>query len=196
MKTIDESRLETDPVYRFGYLKEFIGFGTDDAETVLESGPYLGPLIPQVVEKTYARLLAYDATARHFLPRQSGFTGQQPGTLAELSATHPQIHFRKEHLVHYLMHILGRAFDQTIVPFLDMVGKIHTAGAGNPEIAVPLVQMNAFLGYLADVLTEMITESVMDTDTKLKTIRAFSKLLWIQNDFIHRHYLRAEAARV
>lgn len=188
MQTIDEARLETDPQYRYEYLAEFIGFGPEDASLIQASAPFLGPLIPQLVEKTYEKLLSYDATARHFVPRQAGYEGPLPGDLAHLTANHPQIRFRKEHLSRYFMQLLGRSYDAKMVQYLDMVGKMHTPKAGNPEIDVPLVQMNALMGLLADVLTDAISQQPLDASTSLRTLRAFHKLLWIQNDFINRHY--------
>lgn len=188
MRTIDESRLETDPQYRYEYLAEFIGFGPEDATLIQASAPFLGPLIPQLVEKTYEKLLSYDATARHFVPRQAGYEGPLPGDLAHLTTNHPQIQFRKEHLSRYFMQLLGRSYDAKMVQYLDMVGKIHTPKAGNKEIDVPLVQMNALMGLLADILTEAIVQQPIDASTSLRTLRAFHKLLWIQNDFINRHY--------
>jgi hypothetical protein len=185
---VDEARLENDLVYRFHYLAEFIGFTHEDAAVIQASGAYLGPLIPQIVDTTYDRLLKYDATARHFVPRQAGFDGPVPTDLAKLQSTHPQIQFRKEHLARYLMQILGRTCDERFVPYLDMVGKIHTPRAGNPEIEVPLVQMNALIGFLADSMCQVIATLSLDANTTMRMIRAFSKLLWIQNDFITRHY--------
>jgi hypothetical protein len=188
MKMIDEERLESNLAYRFEYLAEFIGFDASDAAAVQASGPYLGPLIPVIVERTYDKLLAYDATARHFLPRQSGYDGPLPGGQADITATHPQIQFRKEHLSRYFLQIVGGNCDARIAPYLNMVGKIHTPCAGNPEIDVPLVQMNALLGFVSDVLMELISSLPLDAPTALQTMRAFNKLLWIQNDFIGRHY--------
>jgi hypothetical protein len=43
MKQIDESRLESDIQYRYEYLKEFIGFGSEEAEAIQALAPYLGP---------------------------------------------------------------------------------------------------------------------------------------------------------
>jgi len=185
---VNESQLETDLPYRFQYLAEFIGFDSEDAAAVQASGPYLGPLIPQLVDRTYDRLLRYDATARHFVPRQSGFEGPVPSGLASVTTSHPQIQFRKEHLARYFMQVLGRTCDARMVPYLDMVGKIHTSRAGNPEIDVPLVQMNALMGFISDTLIDVIGTLPLDAVTALRTIRAFNKLLWIQNDFINRHY--------
>lgn len=188
MQQIDEDRLETDPVFRFEYLTEFIGFSGEDSQAIQACGPYLGPLIPQLVDKTYEKLLKYDATARHFVPVQSGCDAPAAGGVGEINQSHPQVKFRKEHLAKYFMQILGRTCDAKFVTYLDMVGKIHTPRAGNSEIDVPLVQMNALMGFLSDVLTEAIFEFPLDQATAAKTVRAFQKFLWIQNDFITRHY--------
>ncbi len=188
MQSIDEARLETDPQYRFEYLAGFMGFGPEDAALIQASAPFLGPLIPQLVEKTYEKLLSYDATARHFVPRQAGYEGPLPKDLAHLSQTDSQIRFRKEHLSRYFMQLLGRSYDAKMVQYLDMVGKMHTPKAGNKEIDVPLVQMNALMGLLSDTLIDAISQQPLDAAISLRTIRAFQKLLWIQNDFITRHY--------
>ncbi len=188
MKTIEEPRLESDLTYRFEFLAEFIGFTPADASAVQAIGPFLGPMIPQIVDRTYEKLLGYDATARHFVERQSGFEGPAAASLAEMRPDDPQIRFRKEHLQRYLTQILTKPCDAKMVPYLDMVGKIHTSQAGNSAIEVPVVQMNALMGLLSDLLIETISEAPIDSGRALKSIRALTKLLWIQNDFINRHY--------
>ncbi len=188
MQTIDESRLETDPLYRYEFLAGFIGFGPDDVKLIQTAAPHLGPRVPQLVEKTYQKLLSYDATARHFVPRQHGFDGPTPVDLHSLSQDHPQIKFRKDHLNRYFIQLIGRAYDAKMVQYLDMVGRIHTPKAGNKEIDVPLVQMNALMGAISQVLLQSISEWPIPPETRLATIQAFNKLLWIQNDFINRHY--------
>lgn len=189
MLNIDEAKLESDPQYRYEYLADFIGFGPDDVKLIQAAAPQIGPRIGELVDKTYEKLLSYDATARHFVPKQHGFEGETPFDLASLDASHPQIQFRKDHLNRYLLALIGRAYDAKMVQYLDMVGKIHTAGAGNGEISIPLVQMNALMGLLSDVLAEALIESPLSTEATLETIRAFNKLMWIQNDFISRHYV-------
>lgn len=194
MQQIDEPRLETDLGYRFDYLKSFIGFGDDDVAAVRS---VIGPLAqraPEIVEATYRKLLAYDATARHFVPRQHGFTGSPPDSLEALSAQHEQIRFRKDHLQRYVMHLLGHAYDAKMAAYLDMVGKIHTPLAGNQQIAVPLVQMNALMGLLADVLTDTIFGLGLPAEQTTAVLRALHKLLWIQNDFITKHYAARDTA--
>lgn len=188
MQTIDEARLETDSKYRYDYLAEFIGFGAEDIALIQASAPHLGPRVAQLVEQTYEKLLSYDSTARHFVPKQHGYDGPTPDSLQEMTAEHPQIQFRKDHLNRYFLHLIGRSYDAKMVQYLDMVGKMHTPKAGNQQIDVPLVQMNALMGVISDVLLTSIAEWPLDAETALATTRAFNKLLWIQNDFINRHY--------
>jgi hypothetical protein len=71
---------------------------------------------------------------------------------------------------------------------LDVVGAMHTPSVGNSEINVPLVQMNALLGFVADAITATIFSLNLDPKTEQRTVRAFCKLLWLQNDLINRHY--------
>lgn len=188
MQRVDESRLETDPEYRYEFLASFIGFGPEDVKLIQGSAPHLGPRAPQLVDRTYQKLLAYDATARHFLQRQHGYDGPVPADLTALDVNHPQIRFRKDHLNRYFIQLIGRAYDARMIQYLDMVGRIHTPRAGNREISVPLVQMNALMGVISAVLMESICEWPLTPEVRLRTMQAFSKLLWIQNDFINRHY--------
>ncbi len=75
-----------------------------------------------------------------------------------------------------------------MVAYLDMVGKMHTSKAGSKELVVPLVQMNALLGFVADALTNTIMSLGLERSQEIRTLRAFGKLLWLQNDLINRHY--------
>lgn len=191
MTHIDEPRLESDLAYRFGYVAGFIGFGADDIAAIHGAAPHLAPRVPGLVDAVYDKLFQQDATWRHFLPRQSGYTGDAPKSLTELGMDHPQIAFRKQHLGRYLAALVTKPYDGKMVEYLDMVGKMHTPKAGSKELDVPLVQMNALLGFVADALTATILGLGLDRDTEVKTLRAFGKLLWVQNDLITRHYQTA-----
>lgn len=188
MQHIDEDQLARDPQALYDYLADFIGFGNEDVTHIRFSAPHIGPKIAEIVDKTYEKLLAYDATARHFLPKQSGFEGDSPVDLATLQVDHPQIRFRKDHLNRYLTSLIGRSYNEKMVAYLDMVGKIHTADAGNAEIVVPLVQMNALMGLISDAILEVLANSPMNPDQTRAAIRSFNRLFWIQNAFIARHY--------
>jgi hypothetical protein len=194
MKRIDEARLEADVLYRFEYLTDFMGFSGADIEAVQGSASHLAPLVPTLVDAVYDKLFSYDATKRHFVPRQHGYEGSLPDDLEALTQDHAMIEFRKQHLARYLVALVTRPFDEKFVSYLDMVGKIHTSEAGSANIEVPLVQMNALMGFVSDALTATIFGLGLDRPTELRTVRAFNKLLWLQNDLISRHYAAQQAA--
>lgn len=188
MKRIDEQRLESDVGYRFQYLAEFMNFGAEDIDVIHEAAGRLAPLVPELVDAIYVKLFGYDATKRHFVPRQAGYEGTVPVAIESLTLDHEQIQFRKAHLAGYLKRLVTAAYDAKMVGYLDFVGKIHTPKAGSKEIEVPLVQMNVLLGFVSDALLTTIMGFDLDLAKKTRMVRAFNKLLWLQNDLINRHY--------
>jgi hypothetical protein len=188
---INEQRLESDLGYRFQYLVEFMGFGEEDVVAIHGAAPAIAPLVPTLVNAVYDKLHRYDATWRHFLPRQSGYEGAVPRSLEDVTPDHEMIRYRKEHLARYLAALVTRPYDGKMVAYLDMVGKMHTPKAGSEELDVPLVQMNALLGFVADALTSTILSLGLERAVEVQTLRAFNKLLWLQNDLINRHYHEA-----
>ena len=188
MKQIQEPRLETDLAYRFEYLTDFIGFTQQDIDAIHGSAGLLAPLVPGLVDAVYDKLFGYDATKRHFVPRQSGYEGSVPVDLKSLTLDHEMIQFRKQHLGRYLAALVTKPYDGSMVAYLDRVGKIHTPKAGSKDLDVPLVQMNALMGFVSDALIQTILNLKLERDQEVAALRAFNKLLWIQNDLINRHY--------
>src|SRR5262245_12278571 len=111
MKRIDELRLEQDTVYRVAYLSEFMGFGAEDIAAIHGAAGHLAPLVPVLVDAVYEKLFSYDATKRHFVPRQSGYTGAVPESVESLTQEHEMIQFRKGHLSRYLVALVTRDYD-------------------------------------------------------------------------------------
>lgn len=188
MKQIDEKRLETDLAYRVDYVSEFMGFDEADIAVIHDAAASLGPVVPGLVDAVYEKLFSYNATKRHFVPRQSGYSGPLPDGLESLKLDHEMIQYRKNHLARYLVTLVTKPYDSKMIEYLDLVGKMHTPKAGSPALDVPLVQMNALLGFVADALTATIFNLGLDRETELRMVRAFNKLLWLQNDLITRHY--------
>ena len=191
MKHIDEDRLEEDVAYRAGYVSEFMGFQQEDIAAIHAAAGHLAPVVPALVDAVYDKLFSYDATKRHFVPRQSGYEGSVPVDIDTLKQEHEMIQFRKQHLGRYLVALVTRSYDDKMIGYLDMVGKMHTPQAGSAELVVPLVQMNALMGFVADALTSVLLSLGLDRQTEVRTVRAFQKLLWLQNDLITRHYQQA-----
>jgi hypothetical protein len=196
MKHIDEARLEHNLAYRFRYLTEFMEFGKEDIEAIHAAASVLAPHVPALVDAVYDKLFGYDATKRHFVPRQFGYQGEVPDSVQTLTQQHEMITFRKQHLARYLVQLVTRPYDERMVSYLDLVGKIHTPKAGSPELDVPLVQMNALMGFVSDALVSTVLALGLDRPSEVRTLRAFNKLLWLQNDLINRHYAEAKVPAV
>lgn len=188
MNAIDESRLETDLAYRFQYLRGFIGFHDDDVAAIHSAAQALGPYIHGLVDAVYAQLFKYTATLRHFLPAPRGYDGDIPLTLDGITTDHPHIMSRKEHLGRYFATLITKPYDAAMAEYLDWIGKIHTV-ATTARLQIPHVQMNALMGYIAEALHAIVLDLGLPREQEVTTIRAFSKLLWIQNDLISRHYI-------
>lgn len=188
LKKIDEARLETDTQYRFGYLADFMGFGEEDIAIIKGSAGLLAPLVPTLVDAVYDKLFSYECTKRHFVPKQSGYEGDTPESVEKLEMNHEMIQFRKAHLAKYLEKLVTGGYDAQMVEYLDFVGKMHTPKAGSPNLNIPLVQMNVLMGFVTDAVVATVYSFELDAATTQKAIRAFSKLMWIQNDLITRHY--------
>lgn len=122
------------------------------------------------------------------MARQHGYEGPIPDNIETLTLDHEQITFRKSHLANYLNKLVTAEYNTDLVQYLDYVGKIHTSKSGSAKLDIPLVQMNALLGFVSDALLNTILGLGLDHDVEARTLRAFNKLLWIQNDLISRHY--------
>src|SRR5262249_30877876 len=163
--------LELDLAYRFGYLAEFMGFGPEDVAAIHATAPHLAPLVPALVDAVYEKLFSYDSTKRHFVPRQFGSEGAVPASLEEVTRAHEQVQFRKAHLANYLKRLVTGAYDGKMVSYLDLVGKIHTPRAGSKEINVPLVQMDALMGFVSDALLTTVLGLDLDLVAMVRAVR-------------------------
>jgi hypothetical protein len=189
-KPVDEFRLEFDLEYRVRFLREFMGLTDADVAVIQGSAAALEPHLPQLVEVVYEQMFAFDATRRHFLERHSDDPAPMAERLERLTLQDSVTRFRQQHFTEYFLRLMHDPFDGILMAYLDLVGKLHTSQAGSPQIVIPLVQMNAMLGFLSDQLIRLIGELGLAPDQERKTVRAFTKLLWLQNDLINRHYVQ------
>lgn len=197
MQHISPISLESLPA-RVDYLRKFIDFTDADAAALHAAKPVVAPLVPAVVDAVYTKLLSFDITAAAFVPRQTGYTGEAPTALKDLSHEHPQIKFRKDFLRGYLVKLVSMDYsDIGSWEYLDKVGKMHTGVMGGfahrakrPALRVEYVHCAILLGFVEDILVNaVITHPDLDIDTKNAVARAANKLLWIQNDLFARHYI-------
>ncbi|KAI9803683.1 MAG: hypothetical protein M1833_000595 [Piccolia ochrophora] len=183
---------------RISYLKSFQDFTEEDGALIASTAPLVGPLVPTILDAVYTKLLSYDITAKAFVPRQPGHTGTVPTKPQELDLQHPQILHRKDFLKHYLVKLVSNrdwSDESRFWEYLDKVGVMHTGQPGfdrrkgRPELRVEYVHVGMLLGFVEDkVAAALLAVEGIDLEQKIKIVRAFNKLLWIQNDLFSRHY--------
>lgn len=162
---VDEARLAVDPAYRFAFLAAFVGLTPADRALIRASRAHLEPWMPTLLARLRARLLGFSSTRRHF-------AGRPPEAVAV-------------HLGAYVDTLLRLRDDEELGRYLAWVAEAHGPEAGDPPvasptIAVPLVQIGALLGFVADEVTGAVAALDLPETQRLAAIRAWSKLLWIQ----------------
>ncbi|KAI9703004.1 MAG: hypothetical protein M1820_005995 [Bogoriella megaspora] len=198
MQHIPTSSLTSLPS-RISYLKSFLKFTPEDGAAIHQSSTILAPLVPTILDAVYTNLLSYDITAKAFAPRQPGYTGPAPSSVQDLSLTHPQILHRKDFLKRYLVQLVSNedwSDDAMLWGYMDKVGVMHTGEPGfkhrekRPELRVEYVHMGALLAYVEDlVVGAVMGADRFEVQEKVEMVRAWNKLLWIQNDLFARHYV-------
>ncbi|TFK56267.1 hypothetical protein OE88DRAFT_1731873 [Heliocybe sulcata] len=196
-----DPRSLSDLTARVHYLKSFIQFTDEDGAAVQAAGPLLSQLLPAILDAVYSHLLSFDITAKAFLPKQpeQDAAGAGAQKVEELSLEHPNIKHRKDFLGQYFVKLVSNKDWSDASPFwryLDLVGVMHTGEPGfkhrakRPELRVEFIHMGLLLGWVEDLVAKtVLEEESLDLPTKTKVIRAFNKLLWIQNDLFARHYV-------
>ncbi len=168
----DESRLETDPAARYAYLASFIGLTALDLDVIRGARPFLEDRLDRMVEELTGRVVDFEPAARHFRT-ESG------------EIDRPRI---TRHLRGYLARLLSEPGGPGFGGYLDGVAGTHRSTGGTSRADVPQVQVNALLGFISDRVVRTVAELELPLRQRLRAIRAFNKLLWIQNDLMSRHY--------
>ena len=73
---------------------------------------------------------------------------------------------------------------------------MHTGKPGfkhrekRPDLRVEYIHIDALLGYVVDIVISAVMDmDAVDTAMKSRVLRAFNKVIWIQNDLFARHYI-------
>ncbi|KAI9208426.1 Protoglobin-domain-containing protein [Polychytrium aggregatum] len=192
IKHIDRDRLYTDRLYRYQYICEVANFGEEDIKALKASASIVAPLVPAIVDAVYERLFSYKITKSVFTQKNEGFTGHMDD-LDHLNLTSDTIKFRKDFLKRYLVKLVTAEYDAKFVTYLDWVGRIHTnTPLKKSKINVEYVHVGALFTWLHGFLVEALDphpKLAKDPVLRGKILAAFSKLLWIQNDFFAKYYV-------
>ncbi|KAI8987867.1 Protoglobin-domain-containing protein [Mycotypha africana] len=187
---IDEKKLYTDDKYRYDYIAAYIGFGEKDLQAIQNVAEKMEPLVPALVDAVYVKQFDFDVTKKYFLPKNEGFNGQVADSIDDLTLDHPQIKFRKHFLAKYLYRILRGPYDERFLKYLDWVAKIHT---DTPEkaskINVDYIHVNALMGFVSAGIVNSICSLNLDREVEKAALDAFTKLMWVQNDYYAKYYM-------
>lgn len=192
---IDEDKLYTDLGYRYQYLCDFIGITEEDITLIHGSAAVLGPKVEGLVDAVYDKLFAFSSTKKIFFKERSKYDA--PSTeesLDNYNLNKPQIGMRKSSLKRFIVRLVTKPYDGDMLAELDRMGRIHTPKGGSTSINVELIHMQALLAYLQDALISTLftyknscEEGSEEFDAE-GTVRAFCKVLAVQNQFICRWY--------
>ncbi|KAI9328477.1 Protoglobin-domain-containing protein [Zopfochytrium polystomum] len=193
---IDPTRLDAraeNRLYRFNYVASFCNFGAADIAAIHAAAGAVAPLVPAIVDAVYAKLFEFDVTREFFVVRNEGFHGKTAGSAAALTGDDEQIRYRKSMLNKYLVKLVTAEYDEKFVDYIDWVGRIHTTVSVGGQVKksrinVDYVHVNALFGYVSSFIVEALLGAGLPKDVETKTVLAFNKLLWIQNDFFAKYY--------
>lgn len=126
-----------------------------------------------------------------FLERNANFSGKLANNLNDLHLDNDQIKFRKDFLSKYFAKLVTAKYDEKFVEYLDFVGKIHTAySTKKSKINVEYVHCSALFTFVSSFIVNALISADLPKDVMRRTVVAFNKLLWIQNDFFAKWYVR------
>ncbi|ORY79343.1 Protoglobin-domain-containing protein [Leucosporidium creatinivorum] len=206
MIPIDRARL-SELAYRVDFDRQFIEFTKEDASTLNAAAPLLLPIITDIVEGLYEHLFEWSYTKEPFTHRNTGFEGDLK-SIDDLSLDDPQMLLRKKMMTMWTAKILTSDYeDPKTFEYMDKVGVMHTgvrsfgrqpgfAHRENKEpLFIDLQALSLTLGWVTDVVLTIVMSfprTTLSTSKKMAVLRAFNKVVWIQQDLFARHYTRTD----
>ncbi|KAK4501246.1 hypothetical protein PRZ48_007053 [Zasmidium cellare] len=188
MEHVDRRELYTSLPARVHYLHQFLEFGAEDVDALIDGQKYIKMVIPAIVNLVYKKLLKYDITAR-VLSNRDGRNEDNTDRFVEEDGN--IIQNRKIFLRWYLTKLNSDPTKMEYWEYLDKVGLMHIGlGRRNP-LHVDYLFLGACLGYIQDALTEAIlSHPKLHLQRKIAIVKAIGKVIWIQNDLLAKWHVR------
>jgi hypothetical protein len=187
MKHNNSLRENSDITEHFEFLRSFLNLTPEEVETIHEVADRLEPALGRLMDDIYDQLTRYDCTLRHFARPQTGYEGEVPDRLEEITPDHPLMLFRKQATFRYFLSLVSRPLNLSMVQYMDWLGRIHHSKAGASKFSIPVVQLESMMGSIMVKLTQAIYSLGLPQDKEELSLRGLQKLLWIQNGFLLRH---------
>ncbi|GIZ49232.1 hypothetical protein CKM354_001226700 [Cercospora kikuchii] len=182
MQHVDRRELLTSLPARIQYLHQFLEFGPDDVEALVDGQKYIKMVIPAIVNMVYKKLLQHDITARVFSNRDSRVEEDPAVWMTEDSST---IQNRKMFLRWYLIKLNSDPTKFEYWEYLDKVGLMHVGRGRRNPLHVDYIFLGACLGYIQDSMVEAILyHPTLSMRRKIAIVKAVGKIIWIQNDLL------------
>lgn len=190
IKTVDEAALETDVVYRFRYVRDFVGLTSSDIEAIRESSQLLREKTPQLADSLLMKLMETDETMRFFVPTDAARNVRRSASSQKLTPDHPRVLEIRRNIIEFLDELVsGNYEDEAFARKLDEIGATH-ARTDRADAKVPIMQINAMMGFLSDRLMAKARSLGLPHDREVALITALQKMIWIQMNMMARHYVR------
>jgi hypothetical protein len=165
---VDLEALRSGPAGRMRLLREFVGFTEDDHDALRESAVLLGPRLPALLDALYDHLLSFDDTRQIFLDA-GGIL--DPAYMAR----------RKEHLTEWIMRTITECDRPDFAIYVDSIGRMHTASAGDPDKVAPNRYVVGHMAFLQVALWSALFDALPTEPERVRRLGlAWTKILMIQ----------------
>ena len=161
----------------FRYMTEFVGFTSEDAKAIRESGLVIEKHIPNIVSAFYENLLRYPPTRNLFLKNDG-------------SIDHDYLQKRMHHLTNFWRRTASGVYDEDYARYVDYVGRAHTSHGADPNIYIAERYVIGQVGFIQHAITKAMTEELHDYDPDLehRAIRAWNMLMMVILEMLSRSY--------
>ncbi len=167
----------TDSGQYFHYMAEFVGFDSDDVETIKQTKPIIEKHLPDIINRFYAHLMAYPPTRKFFLKKDG-------------SVDEPYLELRMRHQANFWLRTCDGVFDDEYATYLDYVGRAHTARGADPRIYIAERYVIGQVGYMSHAIALAITQELrhVDEDFETRALEAWNKLMMVILELLARAY--------
>ncbi|KAF2808827.1 uncharacterized protein BDZ99DRAFT_389174 [Mytilinidion resinicola] len=190
MKHVERKDLYTSLPKRLHYLQSFIEWGQADIDALRGAQAFVKSLIPTVCEKVYNKILEHDITAQAF-HNQSTKGANDLDVDDYIRKESPAIMNRRMFLRWYLTKLNQDPSKPEYWEYLNKVGAMHTGLFRRQPLTVDIIHISMMIGHVQNTLNAaVISAPEIPTDSKVKIVTAFGKLLWIQNDLFSKWFVK------
>lgn len=161
----------------FKYMSEYVGFTSEDAQAIRESGLIIEKYIPDIVAKFYSQLLRYAPTRKFFL-RKDGSIDQD------------YLQLRMHHLTNFWRRTATGVYDDSYARYVDYVGRSHTSHGADPNIYIHERYVIGQVGFVLHAIRDIIYKEIhaIDPEWEERAQAAWTKLMMVILEILARAY--------